>query len=108
MDAASIRDAFVRTYSPPRDVDPFKLLEDYQRFTEYRAGNPGAGRHKTANAVEIPKGRACSWINGRKPDVVRGTEIAERYNWITISDEKHLALTRLMAGIFAAGSINKH
>ena len=107
MSPESLRDAFARTYSPPNGLDPIELREEYQQFVEYRADNPNAGRYKTANVLDIPKGRARSWIDGSKPDVVRGAEIADNHSWFRTTGDTHIALTRLVAGIFAGGSINE-
>ena len=101
-----LQQSFAQTYDPPNDLDPLELREEYQQFTEYRAANPHAGRVKTANALNIPTGRARSWIDGAQPDVVKGLTAAENRNWFATDGQPHQALTRLVAGIFAAGSIN--
>ena len=106
MDRATLRDAFAQTYSPPNDIDPGELLDQYRRFVDYQAEHPKAGRYKIANALGIPEGRARSWIDGGMPDVVRGIETATKHGWFQTDGETHLAVTRLVAGIFAAGSVN--
>lgn len=106
MDRQTLRDAFARTYAPPGELDPIALREDYQRFVDYRAAHPDAGRHKIATALDLPPGRVRAWLNGAMPDVVRGTNRAEQRNWLLLAGDRHRLLTRLLAGIFAGGSIN--
>ena len=108
MNQNALYDTFACTYSPPNGLDPIELCEEYEQFVTYRADNPNAGRYKTANELDIPKVRARSWIDGGKPDVVRGAEIGENHGWFRTTVNTHIVCTRLVAGIFAAGSINQN
>jgi len=53
-------------------------VEDYQRVQKYAAEHQDAGRTAVGNALELPPGRVRGWLDGAKPDPVRGIETASR------------------------------
>lgn len=103
-------EAFARTYDPPGDIDPWDLVNQYNRVMEYSAQHPTAGSTAIANALEIPRGRLRGWIDEEKrsrPDCVRGLHIAQRKGWVGVTphDTRFRGLNILVASIFSAGSI---
>lgn len=100
--------ALARTYSDRVYPDPWKKVEDYQHVQAYSAEHPTAGRTAVGRALDLPPGRVRGWIDGGKPDPVRGINIANGYDWIEPDDKMTGALIELLAHILAGGSINEN
>jgi len=100
--------AFAYTYSPPSYPDPTTLLDDYERVMEYASKHPDHGRTRVGRAVELPPSRVRTWIEGGKPDAVRGVETAREHGWLdaTLHGPVGDAFAVLAAGIYTCGSID--
>ncbi|WP_123619585.1 hypothetical protein [Halorubrum sp. CSM-61] len=96
-----------RTYSDRVYPDPWDKVEDYQRVQAYAAENPNAGRTAVGNALELPPERVRGWLNGGKPDPVRGIETASANGWLDPDCDMAGALVELLAHVLAGGSINE-
>lgn len=96
------------TYNPPDDVDPWDRVEQYREAMEHSAKNPDAGSHAVANAVEQPRSRVRPWLDGARPDVVRGMDTATEHGWVDPDPQSPTAraLVELAAHIMAGGSID--
>ena len=99
--------AFARTYDASSYADPYDAIIDYQSYDrEYRDGELGSSAVSTRMAV--PRGRIQSWERGSKPDAVNGLSVAREYGWIEcpVDGETFGALNRLVASVFAGGSVD--
>lgn len=96
------------TYNPPDDVDPWTRVEQYREVMDYAAKNPNAGSSAVASAVEQPRGRIRPWLDGSRPDVVRGLETATEHGWLDPDPQGAMAraLVELAAHVMAGGSID--
>jgi len=99
--------SLARTYSDRVYPDPWEKVEDYQRVQKYAAEHQDAGRTAVGNALELPPGRVRGWLDGAKPDPVRGIETASRYGWLDPECDMAGALVELLAHVLAGGSINE-
>jgi hypothetical protein len=99
--------SLARTYSDRVYPDPWEKVEDYQRVQAYAAEHPNAGRTAVGTALELPAGRVRPWLNGGRPDSVRGIETASENGWINPECDMASALVELLAHILAGGSINE-
>ncbi|MFC7326052.1 hypothetical protein ACFQMF_15965 [Halorubrum rutilum] len=99
--------SIARTYSDRVYPDPWEKVEDYQRVQSYAAEHPNAGRTAVGTALELPAGRVRPWLNGGRPDPVRGIETASANGWLDPDCEMAGALVELLAHILAGGSINE-
>lgn len=99
--------ALARTYDPPSYSDPYDAVEDYHRVMKYASKHPSKGSSAAASTLELPRGRIRPWLDGAKPDVVRGLETARDYGWLeaTYDDPEFTALNTLVANVFSGGSI---
>jgi len=76
--------------------DPWEKVEDYQRVRNMlRSTRTPAGRPSGTN--ELPPGRVRGWLDGAKPDPVRGIETASRYGWLDPECDMAGALVELLA-----------
>jgi len=82
-------------------------VEDYQRVQAYAAEHPNSGRTAVGNALELPPARVRGWLNGGKPDPVRGIETASANGWLDPDCDMAGALVELLAHILAGGSVNE-
>jgi len=99
--------SLARTYSDRVYPDPWEKVEDYQRVLAYAAEHPDAGRTAVGTALDLPSARVRGWLNGGKPDPVRGINTASRHRWIEPEDNMASALVELLAHILAGGSIDE-
>ncbi|QCW05221.1 hypothetical protein [Natrinema pallidum] len=102
-------DALARTYSPPSYSDPVDVVKDYGRTMDYASRHPNKGSSAIASALELPRGRIRPWLDGAKPDAVRGIETARDYGWLEAEygDPEFTAHNTLVANVFSAGSISE-
>ncbi|WP_050033178.1 hypothetical protein [Halorubrum halophilum] len=98
--------ALARTYSDRVYPDPWAKVEDYRRVRAYAAEHPTAGRTAVGNALELPPSRVRGWLDGGRPDPVRGIEVASANGWLDPDCEMAGALVGLLAHVLAGGSIN--
>lgn len=100
--------ALVATYSPPDDVDPWERVQQYREAIDHAARNPDSGSSAVANAVNQPRGRVRPWLDGARPDVVRGLHTATEHGWLDPDPQSPTgrALTELAAHVMAGGSID--
>jgi len=101
--------SIARTYSDREYPDPWEKVEDYQRVQAYAAEHPKAGRTAVGTALELPAGRVRPWLNGGKPDSVRGIDTASANGWLDPEPDSDMAgaLIELLAHVLAGGSINE-
>ncbi|TKX80273.1 hypothetical protein [Halorubrum sp. SD626R] len=99
--------SIARTYSDRVYPDPWEKVEDYQRVQAYAAEHPNAGRTAVGTALELPAGRVRSWLNGGRPDPVRGIKTASANGWLEPACDMAGALVELLAHVLAGGSINE-
>lgn len=101
--------SLARTYWSSYD-DPYEAVLDYRRVQSYQQLHPDAGNYQVANTLELPRGRVRGWMEGAKPDTVTAVERAAELGWFDIDPTDPAApflgaFTRLLAGIYAGGSI---
>jgi hypothetical protein len=106
--ASAITKRLARTYETPSYADPWDAVEDYQRVIEYAADHPNRGSQAIATALELPRSRIRPWLDGGRPDVVRGIQTAEDRGWLVedYGAQEFRALNHLVAWVFSGGSIN--
>jgi hypothetical protein len=101
--------SLARTYFSSYD-DAYEAILDYRRVQSYQQSHPDAGSYKVANALELPRGRIRGWMGDAMPDALRGVRQAEELNWFDVdpndsADPLLSAFVRLLAGVYAGGSI---
>jgi hypothetical protein len=101
--------SLARTYRSSYD-DAYEAILDYRRVKSYQQSNPDAGSYKVANALELPRGRIRGWMDDTIPDALSGVRRGEELEWFGVDpnnpDDPLLeAFIRLLAGIYAGGSI---
>jgi len=98
-----------RTYDGGRSVDAWERVQEYREAMRYRSKHPNKGSSAMASALDMPRGRIRSWLNGSKPDAVNAIEVARDRDWIETEpgDPTFEALNALVANVFSAGSITE-
>ncbi len=99
--------SFARTYAHPAYADPWEAVEDYRDVLTYAQEHPGDGSTTIANRFDLPRGRVRPWLDGSRPDCVRGLQDAEALGWIDVapSSDTLRGLNVMLAWIFSGGSI---
>lgn len=102
--------AFVRTYNPPNDLDPWELVQQYREVIEVAAAHPDLGSSALSNRLDIPRSRLRGWVNDEDPvipDCVRGLHQAQDRGWIRVDPRSvtFAGLNILVASVFAGGSL---
>lgn len=100
--------AFVRTYASRSYADPWEAIEDYQRVLEFAAEHPNLGSSAVANRLDLPRGRIRQWMDGSRPDCLRGLQVAEERGWIGVEPDGDTfrGLNALVAWVYSGGSIS--
>lgn len=100
---------FVRTYSNHVYDDPWEAVEEYRQVQTIASGSDSPGARAIADELDLPRGRVYPWLNGSRPDCVRGLETARDRGWIDVSTDSDAfrGLNVLVAWVFAGGSISK-
>ncbi len=96
-----------RTFDGGAYVDGWDAVEQYRRAIAHATRND-CGSGATASALELPRSRLRTWIEGGgAPDQVHAIETARDHGWldVTCSDPEFTALNTLVANIFSGGSI---
>lgn len=107
-DSAAVRDAVIDTYGSSSDLPSAALVAQYNRVQEYCAEHPTMGSSAVATALELPRGRIRSWVDGDgRPDAIRGIERLDDRGWLhhEWGDTGLQALAGLVAWIIGGGSI---
>lgn len=101
---------FVRTYNTPSYDDPYDAVNDYERVRTWTSKNPDQGSQAASTALELPRSRIRTWMEGGKPDSVRGLDVARSHDWIPVTTESPRleAFVTLLAWTFSGGSINRN
>jgi len=107
-------ESIARTYSPPTERDGWEQVQLYRQTQRYPDDWGGA---RVASAINrddeqpfegLGRSNVRAWVEGDgKPDAARAVEVADDLGWL--ADEwtpTTSALTQLVAGVFACGSIN--
>lgn len=96
-----------RTYAHPAYADPWKAVEEYRAVMDYAGNNPDAGSTAVANRFELPRSRVRPWLDGSRPDCVRGLQTAEAHGWVDVAPDSDVfrGLNVMLAWIFSGGSI---
>lgn len=99
---------FAYTYNTPSYGDPWDCVEDYHRVIDYTANHPQKGSSAVAPVLDLPRGRIRPWMNGSRPDVVRGIQAAETRGWLAehTTPEQEQALVELAAWALSGGSVH--
>lgn len=97
-----------RTYDPPSYEDAWACVTDYQRVLEHAADHPEQRSSAVSSRLDLPRGRIRPWLNGARPDVVRGVQTAEANGWIANHEtrETERALVQLAAWVLSGGSLH--
>ncbi|MFC5278107.1 hypothetical protein ACFPM1_04930 [Halorubrum rubrum] len=100
--------ALARTYSDREYPDPWEKVLDYRRVREYAADHPNHGRTRVGNAIDLPPSRVRGWLDGGKPDPVRGIQTAIDHGWIDPDPDGGVAaaLVELLAHVLAGGTVS--
>lgn len=95
------------TYNTPSYSDPWECVANYNRVMEYAATHPEQGSSAVANALDLPRGRVRPWLDGSRPDVVRGIQTAEDHGWLNdhATANTRRALVELAAWAVSGGSL---
>lgn len=96
-----------RTYTSRVYEDPWQAVLDYRQVMEWAAANPEDGATSIGHRFGLPRGRVEAWLDGSRPNSVRGIEVAEAQGWIepNPSSETFRGLNALVAWIIQSGSI---
>lgn len=96
-----------RTYHPPGYSDPWECVTDYQQVLEYTATHPSLGSSAVSSRLNLPRSRIRPWMNGSRPDVVRGIQTAEAHGWLAAhaTPDTERALVQLAVWALSGGSI---
>lgn len=96
------------TYNPPGYPDPWACVEDYQRALEYTGHHPNKGSSAVSSALDLPRGRVRAWMDGSRPDVVRGIQTAEERGWVadSASRDQRRGLVELAAWVLSGGTLH--
>jgi len=99
--------ALARTYDSRAYGDTWDAVEDYRRVMRYASHHPNKGSGAVSSALDLPRGRVRPWLDGSKPDSVRGLETARDYGWLGAGygDAGFAGLNVLVANVFSGGSI---
>ncbi|MBX0297868.1 hypothetical protein [Haloarcula nitratireducens] len=109
-DKDALIESFAGTYNSSSTASSWELVQQYQRVLEYTSKNPNKGSSAVASALNLPRSRIRSWVDGDgRPDAVRGIQRAESHGLLDLSWEGQTlrSLTTLVAWIFSGGSINE-
>lgn len=99
----------LQTYNPPSYEEPMDAVRDYERVKRYTARHPQQGSYAVSTAVDLPRERIRSWVDGDgMPDCYRGLQTAYENGWIIEDwrDEKAKALNCLAAWVLSSGGID--
>lgn len=98
---------FARTYQNRVYEDPWRTVEDYRKVMEWTTENPRNGATSIANRFDLPRGRVEGWLDGSRPNSVRGIEIAREQGWIQPDPNSATfrGLNALVAWTLQSGSI---
>lgn len=99
-------EAFARTYAPPNYADPYEAVKEYERVMKVASKYPSKGSAALATTVGLPRGRIRGWVEGSKPDCVRGLDVAREHGWLPlVRDDDLRPWATLVAWVFSGGSI---
>lgn len=100
-------DDLARTYDPQVYADPVEQRRHYEQVAEYAGRNPEAGPTAVGIALSLPPDRVRGWMNGAKPDVVRGVEAARDRGWVDCppDTEDGRAMATCVVAAFACGGV---
>lgn len=107
-DSAAVRAAVVATYGTASETDTATLVAQYERVRDYCATHPQQGSGAVASALDLPRGRIRSWVDGDgRPDAVRGLDRLTARGWLHLAwDATELrALAGLVAWVVAGGAV---
>lgn len=98
---------FAATYDLKQYDNSWQPVEQYRDVQEYHERYPDKGSTAVANALELPRGRVHGWLDGGKPDQVKGLEFGRQYGWFEHGWESGMgqAFNTLVAAVFAGGTI---
>ena len=100
--------ALARTYDAGAYADTWDVVRDYHAVLDFHARHPDRGSTAVASALDLPRGRVRSWLDGSVPDPVRGIQRASARGWIDVAPEsrRFRGLNALVAWVFSGGSID--
>lgn len=100
--------ALARTYNTPSYDDPWAAVNDYHRVLEYTAAHPDLGSSAVSSRLDLPRSRVRPWMNGSRPDAVRGIQTAEANGWLAehATRDTERALVQLAAWALSGGSLH--
>lgn len=97
-----------RTYNARAYADTWDLVLDYFDVLDYHARHPSRGSTAVGNALDLPRSRVRSWLEGSVPDPVRGIQRAEHRGWLEpdLDSTTFQGLNGLAAWVYSGGSID--
>lgn len=111
LQSDQLKSEFLDLYNPPSYDEPKDAVHDYKRVQKYSANHPQKGSQAVSTALDLPRGRIRSWVDGDgMPDCYRGLQTALSNGWIVDSweEETARALNCLAAWILSSGGINEN
>lgn len=98
---------FVATYNLKQYDYSWQPIEQYQDVQQYHERYPEKGSTAVSNALELPRGRVHGWLEGGKPDQVKGLEFGRKHGWFGQgwNSDVGRAFNILVAAAFAGGTI---
>lgn len=104
-------EAFVRSYDPPADVDPWTFVQRYREAISLRRDDPDRSIRSIAERVGLPRDRLEQWLQSdgeAPPRVVRQLSVAHSRGWINVepTTEMFRGLNVLVGSAFDPGTID--
>lgn len=101
-------DALARTYDAGSYADAWDVVRDYHAVLDFHARHPELGSTAIGTALDLPRGRVRSWLEGSIPDPVRGIQRATKRGWLGSdhNSRRFRGLNALTAWVFSGGSID--
>lgn len=97
-----------RTYPPVNEVSAWSRVQEYRRVQEFTAQNPDKGSQAVSTALNLPRGRIRTWVDGEgMPDPARAIDRARTRGWLDLDADDAHPWVRLVAWIFSGGSISR-
>ncbi|AGB16632.1 hypothetical protein Halru_2038 [Halovivax ruber XH-70] len=96
-----------RTYDGGYYDDVWPIVQQYWDVMDYRSRHPNKGSSAIASALELPRSRIRTWLDGGQPDAAHAIDVARRMNWIETdaTSPTFEGLNAMVSNVFSGGSI---